>query len=280
MKHTYFLNVCLFVILSCMIAACSATIDGTSEESMTISVAQMKEGLDEGAKAAFEADLALIVVDAMDLKNAMKAAFKGEKVDSDAKMDSVRGALNGMTVEQVAKRAQEIREKQAAEEFQEAREKYLELMMKKEESERAQTELATFAVTDARLYKQKDGWLEEPVIEMTITNGTAHAVSRAYFRGRVVSPGRSIPWIEEDFNYSIAGGVEPGETQELHLSPNMFSPWGQVEVPADAVMTVTTTRLDGVDGTPVVNGMLFSDRDGEKLEELLSEYPELLGTEN
>lgn len=280
MKHNYFLNVVLFVILSCTMVACSATIDGTSEESMTISVAKMKEGLDEEAKAAFEADLALIVVDAMDLKNAMKAAFKGEKVDSDAKMDSVRGALNGMTVEQVAIRAQQIREKQAAEELNEAREKYLELMMKKEESEKAQTELADFEVTDARLYKQKDGFFEEPVIEMTITNGTVHAVSRAYFRGRVVSPGRSIPWIEEDFNYSIAGGIEPGETQELRLSPNMFGPWGKVEVPADAVMTVTTARLDGVDGAPVVNGMLFSDRDGEKLEELLSEYPQLLEVEN
>ena len=53
--------------------------------------------------------------------------------------------------------------------------------------------------------------------------------------------------------------LEPGESADWNLAPNMFSDWGKVEELDDMVFTVTTTRLDGADGEA-----LFVDNFGER----------------
>ncbi len=111
--------------------------------------------------------------------------------------------------------------------------------------------LARFEVTSAR-FRLRDGSLgPEPRVDLSVTNGTDRAVSRAYFVGRLVSAGRSVPWLEEEFSYQIPGGLEPGETAQWSLSPNQFSAWGRVEAPTDAVLEVTVTQLDGADGEAI-----------------------------
>jgi len=62
-----------------------------------------------------------------------------------------------------------------------------------------------------------------------------------------------VPWVEDDFNYQIPGGLEPGEEARWKLSPNMFSDWGKVDAPPEAVLTVTVLRLDGADGEEMLS---------------------------
>ncbi|MHB9145716.1 MAG: hypothetical protein ACYC5Y_10335 [Symbiobacteriia bacterium] len=66
------------------------------------------------------------------------------------------------------------------------------------EDDIAKSEGNGFVVQRAKFYYDKSGFLTEPVIDMTVQNGTAKAVSRAYFHGVVTSPGRSVPWVEDD----------------------------------------------------------------------------------
>ena len=113
---------------------------------------------------------------------------------------------------------------------------------------------------------------KQPIIELTVKNGTEQAVSRAYFEGTIASPDRSVPWHKDTFNYSISGGLEPGEEATWNLAPNMFSDWGKVDAPAEAIFTVTVEQLDGADGEPIYSTRELSERDLERLNELKKKY--------
>jgi len=81
--------------------------------------------------------------------------------------------------------------------------------------------------------------------QLTVRNGTGHPISRAYSRAHTLQPGRSIPWYKDQFNHEISGGLEAGEEASWRLAPNMFSGWGRVTAPSDALFTVEVVKLDG-----------------------------------
>lgn len=146
-----------------------------------------------------------------------------------------------------------------------------ELQAKAQAMEEKRNLLAQFEVTSAEYSKKKMGWgLVNVILDLQVKNGNTQPVSRAYFHGVIQSPGRSVPWVEEDFNYQIPGGIEPGETAHWRLNPNMFSAWGTVDVPRDAVFTVTVVRLDGADGEAIAS---VSDADdvAQQMAELSAE---------
>ncbi|MBS3895412.1 hypothetical protein [Silanimonas sp.] len=113
---------------------------------------------------------------------------------------------------------------------------------------------------------------KRPIIELSVKNGTSSPVSRAYFEGTIASPDRSVPWHQDTFNYSIPVGLEPGEDATLNLAPNMFSDWGKVNAPADAIFTVTVEKLDGPDGETLYSVHDFGEREIGRLAELKSQY--------
>jgi len=144
-----------------------------------------------------------------------------------------------------------------------------ELRERKLASERKLVALGNFRVVSAKFTKSQDSiGMNKPIIELTVENLTGQAVKRAYFRGVLSSPGRSIPWVDDTFNYEVAGGVEPGETLEWRLAPNMFGEWGKVEVPQGAEFNVSVIRLDGADGAELFGNARFDDDDAKRLAEL------------
>ena len=148
-----------------------------------------------------------------------------------------------------------------------------ELEEKKGRSTAARAELAKLEVLRSRFYKEERNFGGyQPIIELTVRNGTSHAISRAYFVGTLSSPGRSVPWLKEDFNYEISGGVEPGKKVSWRLSPNMFSTWGSIKAPSDAVFTVEVERLDGPDKKALHSARDFTEQDAERLEKLKKKY--------
>lgn len=113
---------------------------------------------------------------------------------------------------------------------------------------------------------------EQPIIELTVKNDTNQSISRAYFEGTIASPNRSVPWHKDSFNYSISGGLEPGEKASWSLAPNMFSKWGSIDAPTDAVFTVTVTQLDGADNQPIYSVKDFTEYDQKRLKKLKERY--------
>lgn len=165
-----------------------------------------------------------------------------------------------------AKAAAELKEQEAKKKAQ-AEAEITELEKKRAESESAKVELSKFVVSKARFKKVKRYFDLAPVIELTVKNGTDKAISAVYFMGTLASPGRSVPWLKESFSYKISGGLEPGESANWNLAPNMFSEWGKVEGAPDMVLTVEVLRLDGADGNEL-HSVTFSDDDQKRLDAL------------
>jgi hypothetical protein len=128
-------------------------------------------------------------------------------------------------------------------------------------------ELKLFDVVGARFYFAKNTFSDEPVIELTVLNKTAYPVSKAHFYGTLKSPGRSIPWLEEEFSYEIRGGLEPGEQATWKLAPNIFGDWAEVPKNRnDMILYVQTTGIDGADGEPIIDFVTNDDYNKREFE--------------
>jgi hypothetical protein len=133
--------------------------------------------------------------------------------------------------------------------------------------------LDAFRVVSARL-TQQDGFMgREAIIQLTVKNGTLYPISKAYFRGRAITEGRSVLWIEENFNYQIPGGLEAGERASWRLEPGLFaSEWTSVEVPSAAEFHVQVRRLDDASGEPLWGCASFTVGDQQLLDSLVGRF--------
>ncbi|MCH4885539.1 DUF6694 family lipoprotein [Pseudomonas sp. TMW22080] len=255
---------------SLLLAGCGdPKLDGSSEEAMKKSVQKISESLSSEKKAQFESGLELVIISNVDFKSVLN----GDKSAADL-TGAMLSDLNGKTAEQVIATADLIRIERERKEREQAVLEIEELKKKEISSEKAKQELQNFSVSKSRFYLEEEeySFRPKPVIAITVKNGTQSAVSRAYFKGTVSSPGRSIPWIVEDFNYEIRGGLEPGEQQSWNLLPNQFGEWGKVNPPKDAVFTVEVVRLDGADKNALFDSDGLSVSEKARLEHLTKKY--------
>jgi PBP1b-binding outer membrane lipoprotein LpoB len=260
----------MLAIVVVALSGCSdPTIDASSDESMKQSVQKVRESLPESKRAEFDEAMQVLAFSQVDMKELFAEGAAGVG-NLEGK---VRQSLDGKTGEQVIAEAEHIKAERKERERQQALEEIRELVAKRAKSESARQQLKKFQVLRSRFYMREREFMgKQPIIELTVKNGTEHAVSRAYFEGTLASPDRSVPWHKDTFNYSIPGGLEPGEEATWNLAPNMFSDWGKADAPAEAVFTVTVEQLDGPDGEPIYSTREFSDYDRERLNELKKKY--------
>lgn len=244
------------------------TIDASSDEAMKESVKEVRESLPEERQQEFDKAVQELVVANISLQDIMA---QGANPNVEALATRAKQALGGKTGEEVIAEAAKLREERERKEREQALGEIAELEKRASAAQTAKQQLARFQVSRSRLYRDRSSFIEEPVIELTVTNGTSHAVSHAYFHGTVTSPGRSVPWISDDFNYSIRGGLEPGETATWKLSPNMFSEWG-TKTPPDAVLTVEVVKLDGPTGETLFDASGLDKFEQQRLAELKKKY--------
>ena len=247
-----------------LLAACSKekTIDASSDESMESSIQKVKESLTPEEKEKFEESVMLL-------------AFEGGNLfemaaDPDGATRKMKDRLDGKTAAEVIAEAEKVRLEREIEEQKQIAAEIAELEKEKEAADAAKEKLEDFEIIRTRFYYSEGGFTRDPTIELSVKNNLNEAVSRAYFHGVLATPGRSVPWVAEDFNYSISGGLEPNEEATWKLAPNMFGAWDKAPRDrSDMVLTVTVTRLDGADDEPIFDGE-FSEYDQERLDELKS----------
>lgn len=272
MNHIF--AICLLLLLS---FGCSTKVDGSSEEAFKTSVSKMKEGLSEEDSKEFTEALVVIAMKDLNLGAIMAGTQDGDTVASD-----MRRSLDGKSREEILTWANEIRAQRQAEkeklekeqllaEIEAATQAVAELKSAKEKAEAAKVGLSNFKIKSASFEQRKRPYIsrKQPIINLEVVNSTGVAVSRAYFRGVLKSPGREIAWLDEDFNYEISGGLEPGESAKWSLEPNMFSEWGSVDAPNDAILLLTVTRLDGPNEEPIFDSSEWDAEQDERLEKLL-----------
>jgi hypothetical protein len=56
------------------------------------------------------------------------------------------------------------------------------------------------------------------------------------------------------------------------LAPNSFGDWGKGDVPANAILTVEVTRLDGADDKAAFDADAFTKDDAERLAALEKDF--------
>lgn len=231
------------MIVVALLAGCQPKLDGSSNEAMTASTAKIKESLTPEEVKKFEESLKIIALSELNLKSILS----GEKSEVDF-AGKMKKTLDGKGYSDVVAMADKIKEDRKLREKEQAIEEIKELAEKIAKAKSDKESLAKIVVNRSRFYKRPQTYgRPEPIIELSLTNGTDKAISRVYARGTIASPGRTIPWLSEEFNYSISGGIEPGEKNEISLSPNKFSDWGRVDAPSDAVFTVEIYKVDGPD---------------------------------
>lgn len=109
------------------------------------------------------------------------------------------------------------------------------------------------AVSGVRYFREET-FFAYPHIQFSIRNQTGTAIRRIFCRGRLTSPGRSIPWADQEFNVSIPGGLEPGETKEINLRPPQKGPYGHdaLKDRTDLVMDISIIDAEDASGTRFV----------------------------
>lgn len=105
-------------------------------------------------------------------------------------------------------------------------------------------------ITATHFYYEKSRFSDQPSISFTIANRGVIPIKRIFVHGKVQTPGRAIPWVEDDFNYAFPGGLEPKEVKGLNLAPNMFSGWGHVpkEAVNGSILDLTLTAFEDAAG--------------------------------
>ncbi|MHB1195078.1 MAG: DUF6694 family lipoprotein [Longimicrobiales bacterium] len=211
------------------------------------SLASSFSGFDEDAPS-----VSTPALDTLDVKAAMCSAMAGlTGPEIIAAADSIATMLETRLEENVAR-------------------KHLQLLTEAQsKAEAVRDSLAGFEILSSRL-RQRQGYIGlEATIELHVRNGTNHPISRAYFAAIAATPGRAVPWIEEDFNHSIPGGLEPGEEAQWRLAPQMYQgDWTSVRVPPEATFEVRVVKLDGADGEALWGGPMFTKGDQLLLDSL------------
>lgn len=275
----------LLICASALMGACSEKVlDGSSPEALAASMNKFQQQMDPGEYEAFEQAVELIVRDFAAARTQTTDPFLLFPLSDVA--DTLSGAVNGLSVAEVLEKAALIEERVELElaEIEEnlerlAAEQALERAARREadiseiQSELVnlenqlktvdmeidqQTVLASRAsliqVTSAAFRYRESRTRREPLVELSLLNNSNTALSRLYFHGVLATPGRSVPWVDEDFNYSIPGGIEPGEPFDVTLAPSMFSEWSQAPHDRqDMILTVSVYKAEDAAGEIFIN---------------------------
>ena len=231
-------------------------VDTSSDAKMKASITKVREALPEIKRPEFDEALEIILFSQVDLPNLFVVGATGVNV-VEAK---IKQSLNGKTAQEIIAQSAQIKKERKKAERQQILSEIQELEKKQIKAQKDKEELTKFQIIRS--------WFYTGEIELTVKNGTQYPISRAYFKGTLASPGRAIPWLKDDFDYSIPGGLEPGEETTWILVQNMFSRWASVKMHDDAIFTVEVEQLDGADNKTLFSVKDFSERDMERLIEL------------
>lgn len=146
-----------------------------------------------------------------------------------------------------------------------------ELTEKRDAATAACSDGTTFCVRSARLYIRKD-IISYLTLDLELFNGTKSVISSARFDSTLYSTGRTLPWSTPAFRYEFSGGIEPGESLRVSLSPNEFmSEWAQamkaITERDDCIFEVSPTEALDDEGKPI-EFLAFSQADARRLRSL------------
>jgi len=244
-------------------------VDTSSMPAAVVSIEKVRESLPTYKRDEFDTALKII---AMSSFNGIDL-FNPQRMNAAEIAESANAYMHGLTGDEIIERADKMLRQRRAREREQALRTLNRLEAKQDSAQRAQEHLAQISIDNARYYISTSPYgALEPVIELTVTNGSEHAVAELMLHGVLKSPNREVAWVDETFYYVISGGLAPGESATWSLAPNRFGPWGNDQIPRNAVLTLTLLGVNNSEGEPLWDAPALTDNEAERLEELRAEY--------
>ena len=244
-------------------------VDTSSMPAAVVSIEKVRESLPTYKRDEFDTALKII---AMSSFNGIDL-FNPQRMNAAEIAESANAYMHGLTGDEIIERADKMLRHRRAREREQALRTLNRLEAKQDSAQRAQEHLAQISIDNARYYISTSPYgALEPVIELTVTNGSEHAVAELMLHGVLKSPNREVAWVDETFYYVISGGLAPGESATWSLAPNRFGPWGNDQIPRNAALTLTLLGVNNSEGEPLWDAPALTDNEAERLEELRAEY--------
>jgi hypothetical protein len=113
--------------------------------------------------------------------------------------------------------------------------------------------LNSVEVISPSYYWRRSGSLEQPVIDVGIRNEGKFPITRIYFRSVLTTPGRSVPWVTQEFVQTFKGGLEPREKQQFTFQPG-YGDWHdpQLQYLPNAQLKVFVTNFEDANGEKMI----------------------------
>lgn len=210
------------------------TLDVSSKEALEQSLFELREPMTPVELARFEESLDYLV-------GGMEVP--GETADQnqvDAVLELYR-PLAGRTAEGIVAEARFRR-------IREVRSAVIYLESGRDATEEVRDQLAQFRFGAARVFKRHRQFLEWPVIEMRVFNGTGHTVHLVHFRAALLSPGDEEPWLIEEFDHVIMGGMEPRASDVWRIEPQQRDWIRLIDPHPNLIFTIEPMRLEALGG--------------------------------
>jgi len=101
---------------------------------------------------------------------------------------------------------------------------------------------------------QKYGGLDEAVISFGVSNHSSVAIRRIFLRALLKSDQRAVPLAEPRIDYTIPGGLQPGETKRFDLDAATNGDWSEVskKEARRAVLSLTPSAIEDATGERIV----------------------------
>jgi hypothetical protein len=180
-------------------------LDPSSGEKLRQSLAEMREPLVPDERARLDEALRYLV------GNAEPPAVGEASAESELVLDIYR-PLEGRTVDGIVAEAYRTR-------LHEVQEIVRGLEAEREAATTSSPLIDAFRLGQARVFKRHVDYLEWPVIELKVENGTDRRVDLVRLRGALLLPAEPEPWLEEEFDQVILGGLAPGERTQWRIDP-------------------------------------------------------------
>lgn len=258
-------KITIFVTSLALMSACAVpTVDTSSEESLQRSMKSVQASLTDEKKVEFEEAYTYLA-----MSEAMSRMFDKGDIDS---LDMVSN-MNGLSAEQIIQKAAQIKKAEIESQLNSLVDDIssIETSLENAKKSKALSEelLSQIKITNPKYYWSNSGFLDAPILDFTIENGSEIPIKQLFAHGKLFTPGRSIPWEDADFNYEFAGGLEPGETERLKLDVqySYSANWGNKELKdrKDLVLDVTILNFTGPDDEKVVSATV-KDIESMKIE--------------
>ncbi|TGT91714.1 MULTISPECIES: hypothetical protein [unclassified Mesorhizobium] len=189
----------IFGIFVSMATADEMKIDGTSKETFTLTAKAMVESLKPDEKETFQKGLLNLIITryppAQGLEGFPLLALMPEA------MEVAHTTMNGVTKDEILERGRELAKKTAA-------------VAKPDYAAIRSCLQRNVIVSNARIEKTDFG----RNIMLDVTNNLPWSISFVHVGYKVTTPGRSVPWSDENFGMDVNGGIEPGETRSIATS--------------------------------------------------------------